>query len=118
MVPWPAMSGSRTFRWQGITLATLFVGYAGYYLCRSNLSVAASLLLEEFGASGLTKQTLGAIASAGVFAYAVGKAVNGVLADFFGGRRLFLLGIAGSVLCTVLFGLAGGAPAFAAIWAV
>ena len=79
------MNVSRTFRWQGITLVTLFVGYAGYYLCRSNLSVAAPLLLQEFGDDGFTKQSVGAIASVGVLFYSFGKAVNGVLADFFGG---------------------------------
>ena len=32
-------SARRTARWQKITLAALFTGYAGYYVCRSNLSV-------------------------------------------------------------------------------
>jgi OPA family glycerol-3-phosphate transporter-like MFS transporter len=40
-----------------------------------------------------------------------------VLADFLGGRALFLLGMAASALCTVLFGLAGGLTAFALAWA-
>jgi MFS transporter, OPA family, glycerol-3-phosphate transporter len=35
------------FRWQVITFATLWVGYAGYYVCRSNLSVAGPLLQAE-----------------------------------------------------------------------
>lgn len=35
------------FRWQVITLTTLWIGYAGYYSCRSNLSVAGPLLRDE-----------------------------------------------------------------------
>jgi OPA family glycerol-3-phosphate transporter-like MFS transporter len=111
------MTDARTARWQGITLLTLFTGYAGYYLCRSNLSVAGPLLLKEYAADGLDKAGLGAIASVGVLCYSVGKSVNGVLADLLGGRPLFLLGMAASVACTFLFGLSG-LGAFTVIWAV
>jgi OPA family glycerol-3-phosphate transporter-like MFS transporter len=45
---------SHLFRWQVITFATLWVGYAGYYVCRSNLSVAGPLLQTE-----LAKQPVG-----------------------------------------------------------
>ena len=104
--------------WRRITLMTLLVGYAGYYVCRSNLSVAGPLLLEEFEGVGLTKEHLGTIASVGVLFYAGGKIFNGVLSDFFGGKRLFLLGMFASVLATIAFGLTGGMTAFVAIWAV
>lgn len=110
------MSDPRLRRWQGVTLATLFVGYGGYYVCRSDLSVAAPLLLDDLSA-GLTEESLGTVASAGVLCYAAGKVVNGVLADFVGGRALFLFGMAASVACTVLFGLAGGLTAFTLAWA-
>lgn len=112
------MNRTRVFRWQMATLTTLFVGYAGYYVCRSNLSVAAPLLLREFASHGITKADLGAVASVGVFIYAIGKVVNGVLADLLGGRALFLIGMAGSVVCTLLFGLAAGMAAFTVLWAL
>lgn len=38
---------SHLFRWQVITFVTLWLGYAGYYVCRSNLSVAGPLLQAE-----------------------------------------------------------------------
>jgi OPA family glycerol-3-phosphate transporter-like MFS transporter len=38
---------ARVRRWQVATLLLLFVGYSGYYLCRSNLSVVTPLLLDE-----------------------------------------------------------------------
>lgn len=108
------MSSHLQARWQRNTLLTLFTGYAGYYVCRSNLSVATPLILEEF--EGFTKEDIGGIASLGVLVYALGKISNGLLADFFGGRTLFLLGMVGSVACTVLFGLGSGLVVFASLW--
>jgi OPA family glycerol-3-phosphate transporter-like MFS transporter len=40
-----------------------------------------------------------------------------VLTDFLGGRLVFLLGMAASVLCTVLFGLGSGLLVFTIAWA-
>ena len=73
-------------RWQWITAGSLFTGYAAYYICRSNLSVATPLLLAEYADRGLTKEGMGLIASAGVATYAIGKVINGLLADRLGGR--------------------------------
>lgn len=106
---------ARLRRWQGATLATLFAGYAGYYVCRSNLSVAAPLLLAE---TGLTKADLGWVASAGTVAYVVGKVLNGLLADTFGGRRVFLAGMVVSVAATLAFAAAVGPAGFLAAWVV
>ncbi|HSQ55673.1 MAG TPA: MFS transporter [Gemmata sp.] len=96
---------ARLRRWQTITIATLFTGYAGYYVCRSNLSVATPLLLDEYGSRGLTKRHIGDIASVGLLLYAVGKVLNGLSTEYLGGRRMFLMGLFASVVCTVLFAL-------------
>ena len=110
-------------RWQWITAGSLFTGYAAYYICRSNLSVATPLLLAEYGDRGLTKEGMGLIASAGVTTYAIGKVFNGLLADRIGGRPLFLFGLFASVACTVAFAISGnlwsltGVGIFVAIWA-
>ena len=69
-------------RWQLLTGAALVVGYSGYYICRSNLSVAVPGLLAD-GATGLDRTAIGMISSAGVVAYALGKSVTGVVGDFF-----------------------------------
>lgn len=106
--------------WQVCTVALLVVGYAGYYLCRSDLSVAMPLLIAELAKRGVSpdaaKVSLGSVASLGVLAYAIGKFPSGWLADFLGGRRNFLFGMAGSILFTVLFSLAGGMPLFTLAW--
>lgn len=110
-------SPSSLRRWQLRTAASLFVGYSAYYLCRSNLAVAAPLLIREFGGRGLNKEVLGQLASVGVLFYAAGKVVNGILGDFLGGKKVFLLGMVGSVVATVAFGLGQGVAVFFAAWA-
>jgi len=110
-------------RWQWITASSLFSGYAAYYICRANLSVATPLLLAEYADRGLNKEGMGLIASAGVATYAIGKIINGLLADRLGGRPLFLGGLFASVVCTAVFAVSGnlwslaGVGVFAAIWA-
>lgn len=114
------MNRRRLAVWQGLTVALLFIGYAGYYLCRSDFSVSLPLLIDELAAHGMTpdqaKIRLGAIASFGVMAYAIGKFFLGSMADFLGGRRNFLIGMGGSILFTVLFSLGGGMPIFTMAW--
>ncbi len=105
-------------RWQLRTGLSLFVGYSAYYVCRSNLAIAAPLLIREFGGRGLNKEVLGQIASVGVLCYAAGKVVNGVLGDYLGGKKIFLLGMVGAVASTVVFGLGQGLGVFFGAWAV
>ncbi len=112
----PASGPPRLARWRAITLAALFAGYTGYYVCRSDLSVAAPLIQQDV--PGIGKTELGWLSSVGLIAYAVGKVVNGLLADLLGGRRVFLLGMVLSAGCTVAFGLSGGLSAFLVLWAV
>src|SRR5262249_30080851 len=107
---------TRRRRWQTATAAALLVGYGGYYVCRSNLSVVAPQLLSEFGGAGIDKTAMGLISSVGVLAYAAGKGVNGVTADLVGGRRMFLGGMIGSIAATLAFGAAGGLGALVALW--
>lgn len=108
------------WRWQATTISMLVLGYAGYYLCRSDYSVVLPLIIADLGSRGIPASVatvrLGSIASFGVLAYAIGKFPSGGLADFLGGKRNFLLGMAGSVFFTVLFALGGGMPMFTLAW--
>lgn len=104
-------------KWQRKTTVSLFAGYAAYYICRSNLSVATPLILAEFGDQGVTKEDIGFVASVGVGFYALGKISNGLLADQLGGRQLFLFGLFASIVCTLIFGFGAGITMFAVTWA-
>src|SRR5262249_11437060 len=110
----------RLRRRRALTLGLLAVGYSGYYLCRSNFSVALPMIADELAARGmgrdLARLRLGMIATAGTLAYALGKPFAGGLADFFGGRRNFLAGMAGAVACTLGFAAGGSVPVFLAAW--
>ncbi len=110
----------RLMLWQGLTISLLFLGYAGYYLCRSDFSVTLPQLIEELSGRGMTpaeaKIRLGQISSWGVLAYAIGKLALGGTADLLGGRRNFISGMAGAVIFTALFGLGGGIPFFTLAW--
>ena len=103
----------------GIVLL-LFSGYAAYYFCRADLSVATPLLVEELRSRGVPAATalvrIGALSSAGVFAYALGKLFLGGLGDLWGGRRSFLIGLGGATLFTLLFAAGGALPVFTLAW--
>ena len=108
--------------WQGLTVGLMVLGYAGYYLCRSNLAVMLLSIAEELTARGLApsvavaKERLGWAVSLGTVGYAVGKFAAGSLVDLLGGRRNYLIGMAGAVACTILFALGGSIPVFTLVW--
>jgi sugar phosphate permease len=109
-------------RWQWLTVGLLVVGYAGYYLCRSNLSVTLLAIAEELRARGMAenvdkaKEQLGWAVSLGTIGYALGKFAAGSLTDLLGGRRNYLIGMAGAVICTVLFSLGHSIFILSLIW--
>jgi OPA family glycerol-3-phosphate transporter-like MFS transporter len=109
-------------RWQYLTVGLMVLGYTGYYLCRSNLSVTLLAIAEELRARGLAedvgkaKEQLGWAVSLGTIGYALGKFAAGSLTDLLGGRRNYLIGMAGAVSCTALFTLGGSIPVFSLIW--
>ena len=108
---------SRLARWQVVTAVALLAGYSGYYLCRSNLSVAVPALVAD-PAAGVDRAAIGLISSAGIVAYAAGKSITGVVGDFFGGCALFLGGLFLSVAATLAFSASAGLPLFLLWWMV
>ena len=110
--------------WQRLTLSLMVLGYAGYYLCRSNLSVTLLSIAEELAQRGLApsaaaaKERLGWAISLGTVGYALGKFAAGTLVDLLGGRRNYLIGMAGAIGCTVLFAVGGSIPVLTTIWFV
>ncbi len=108
---------AKSFRfWQTTTAVGLFIGYSGYYLCRSNLAVATPLIIQEFGSQGIDKEMMGRIASAGVSAYAIGKVINGMIGDAVGGKQVFVFGMLASVIATLIFGFSTGEAIFFTAW--
>ncbi len=102
------------------TVLLLFCGYSAYYFCRADFSVAMPLLVEDLGRRGIPHGEavvrLGAVYSAGVLAYALGKLFLCGLGDLWGGRRSFLIGLGGAVAFTALFAAGGALPVFTIAW--
>ena len=92
----------RSFRnntFWGVTVA-----YSLYYVCRMSLSVVKQPLIDE---GVLTAGQLGVIGSALLFVYAVGKFLNGFIADYCNIRRFMFTGLAISAVINLLMGITG-----------
>ena len=96
---------NRTF-W-GVTVA-----YSLYYVCRMSLSVVKQPLIDE---GVLTAGQLGVIGSALLFVYAVGKFLNGFIADYCNIRRFMFTGLAVSAAINLLMGILGIVNGYTAI---
>ncbi len=105
---------------QAVTIALLFWGYAAYYFCRADLSVATPLIVAELARHGLSAGVatirIGTISSLGILAYAVCKFFLAGLGDLWGGKPSFVIGLAGAVAFTLLFAASGAVPIFTLAW--
>ena len=88
---------NRTF-W-GVTVA-----YSLYYVCRMSINVVKQPLIDE---GILSAGQLGLIGSALLFVYAVGKFMNGFIADYCNIRRFMATGLFISALVNLLMGVFG-----------
>ena len=104
---------TRLLYWRTSTFWVMLIGYVGYYICRGNLAAAFPLLTQEFGYSNTQ---LGLIASLSEIAYAAGKFINGPLADKIGGRKIFLVGMAGAIFFNIIFAISASLTAFIIVW--
>ncbi len=92
----------RKLRMQAFLAATL--GYSLYYVCRTSLNVMKKPIID----GGVLEATeLGIVSSALLFAYAIGKFVNGFLADRCNIRRFMATGLVVSTAANCFMGLAG-----------
>ncbi len=105
---------------QGLTVALMVIGYAGFYLCRSDLSATTPLIIDDWARHGMdASRAMSWLAWAmtlGTVAYALGKFAAGSLTDLLGGRRNYLLGMGGAVVCTIVLALGGPLPLFTLAW--
>jgi len=115
----------KKLRFQSFVAGT--VGYSLYYVCRTSLNVVKKPILES---GALDASQLGLIGSALLFAYAIGKFVNGFLADHSNIKRFMAAGLCVSTVANLLVGVLGFAngggfvgnmtlfAAFAVMWGV
>lgn len=92
----------RKLRLQTFAAATL--GYSLYYVCRTSLNVMKKPILDS---GALDASQLGVIGSALLFTYAIGKFVNGFIADYCNIKRFMVTGLIISTAANALMGLSG-----------
>ena len=80
------------------------IAYSLYYVCRLSLSVVKQPVIDS---ELLTAGQLGIIGSALFFVYAVGKFMNGFIADYCNIRRFMATGLAVSALVNLIMGTLG-----------
>ena len=92
----------KSLAFQSFIAGTL--GYSLYYVCRTSLNVMKKPILD----SGMLDATqLGIIGSALLFAYAIGKLINGFIADHCNIKRFMATGLLVSTLANLTMGIIG-----------
>ncbi len=94
----------RRLRLESFVAGTL--GYSLYYVCRTSLNVMKKPIIDS---EVLDASQLGLIGSCLLFAYAIGKFVNGFLADHCNIKRFMATGLIVSTLANALMGILGAA---------
>jgi sugar phosphate permease len=101
--------------WQYRIFTLLWTGYASYYLCRLNFSVAQPAIMESFDWSSAQ---VGGIPSVYATFYAIGQFVNGQLADRFGPRRMMTTALSVAVLANIGMAFADSYTMMLVLWAI
>ena len=103
----------KKLRWQVFLSATL--GYGLYYVCRLSLNVIKKPIVD---AGVLSETELGIIGSGLFITYAIGKFVNGFLADRSNVRRFMSIGLLITALINLVLGFTTSFGVFVVLWAV
>ena len=96
-------------------LTAITIGYAFAYTCRLALSVVKKPIID---AGIFSPQDLGLIGSALFYTYALGKLVNGFLADHANIRIFFTTGVIASALINIGMGFSTILGVSVALWAL
>ena len=92
----------RSFAFQSFIAGTL--GYSFYYVCRAAINVMKKPIID----SGLLDaDQLGSIGAVGLATYAIGKFVNGFLADYSNIKRFMATGLIVSAIACFFMGVIG-----------
>ena len=79
-------------------------GYSLYYVCRTTLNVMKKPIIDS---GMLDASQLGIIGSALLFAYAIGKLINGFMCDYCNIKRFMATGLILSTIANIVMGIMG-----------
>ena len=92
------------YSWGIVTLISIYGAYAALNICRTTVIISSPAMFDD-PELGLSKTMWGAILGWGTAGTLVGKLTTGILADRFGGRRVFLISIILCLLATGIFSI-------------
>ena len=98
------LKGDPKLFWEMILLVCMYGAYAVLNICRTTVVISSPAMLDD-PELGLNKTMWGAILGWGTAGTLVGKLTTGVMADRFGGRKVFLISIGFCMLATGIFGM-------------
>lgn len=98
-------------RWSVFLSAT--IGYSLFYVCRLSLNVIKKPIVD---AGIMNESQLGMVGSALFFSYAIGKLVNGFIADRSNIRRFMSTGLLLTALINLVMGFSGSFLVFTVLW--
>jgi OPA family glycerol-3-phosphate transporter-like MFS transporter len=107
------MSAGLLRKWQNKVLILCWCGYAGAYLCRTNLSIALPGMMNS---QGWSNTDAGLIGSVFFWAYAMGQLINGFIGDRLKSRYFIFTGLAASALINLCVGFSSSLPLTIALW--
>ncbi|MBY0549730.1 MAG: phosphoglycerate transporter protein PgtP [Candidatus Obscuribacterales bacterium] len=100
-------------RYRTQVLLSIFIGYAGYYLVRTNINVAKPYLIHDLG---LSKGDVGLLASALTIAYGLSKFLMGNVSDRSNPRYFLATGLILSGVVNLIFGFLPGLGLMIVFW--
>ena len=98
------LKGDPKLFWEMVVLASIYGAYAVLNICRTTVVISSPAMLDDPELE-LNKTMWGAILGWGTAGTLVGKLTTGVMADRFGGRKVFLISIGFCMLATAIFGM-------------
>ncbi len=89
-----------SYRWR--MLEATFLGYATYYLLRSNNLAVVTLEIQD--SLGYTKEMIGNLGAFAAFTYGISKFVMGSVSDRSDARKFMATGLVLTAICSLAFG--------------
>ena len=98
------LKGDPKLFWEMTLLVCMYGAYAVLNICRTTVVISSPAMLDDPELE-LNKTMWGAILGWGTAGTLLGKLTTGIMADRFGGRKVFLVSIGFCMLATGMFGM-------------
>ncbi len=102
-------------KWQRKILILCWCGYAGAYLCRTNISIALPGMMDSLG---WNKTDAGLMGTMFFWAYAIGQLINGFIGDKVKTRPFIFIGLCTSAAINFFVGFSSNLVVTGLLWCI